>query len=227
MKKIVTLSMLLALAVSISASAMTSPYPTNTLTTTINNTATGAGSLLITTSGQTKEQDRRTSITTLVRDGSAVTITAKPTAGSVFSGWGGYCSGDNNTCTINNMNNNKTVVARFSLKQSGVSQREFVAASSSCAKTAVEKRDAAVIAALNKYTADWIAVIMARTEKQKLAFDKSGADRVALMRASRESGKAGKAIISKTMNASKTNANKVYRLELKICGIGSEGLLDD
>jgi hypothetical protein len=46
--------------------------------------------------------------------GTGVTLTAKPTTGATFAGWGGACSGTNETCALT-MNGNKSVTATFTL----------------------------------------------------------------------------------------------------------------
>ncbi len=51
-------------------------------------------------------------------DGTSVTIYAFPSAGSVFSGWGGACSGISTSCTVL-MNSNKNAVANFTSNASG------------------------------------------------------------------------------------------------------------
>jgi lysyl endopeptidase len=45
--------------------------------------------------------------------GSNITLTATPASGSIFSGWGGACSGANTTCSVA-MNSPKSVTATFS-----------------------------------------------------------------------------------------------------------------
>jgi hypothetical protein len=50
------------------------------------------------------------------KKGTKVTLTASPNSNSIFSGWGGACSGKPSTCTVT-MNSNQTVTASFSLKK--------------------------------------------------------------------------------------------------------------
>jgi hypothetical protein len=50
------------------------------------------------------------------KKGTKVTLTASPNSNSIFSDWGGACSGKAGTCTVT-MNSNQTVTASFSLKK--------------------------------------------------------------------------------------------------------------
>lgn len=57
---------------------------------------------------------------TTFKPGTAVTLTARPLTGSVFTGWSGACSGTAKTCKIT-MTNNMAVQANFDLKTFTVS----------------------------------------------------------------------------------------------------------
>ncbi len=50
------------------------------------------------------------------KKGTKVTLTASPNSNSIFSGWGGACSGKAGTCTVT-MNSNQSVTASFRLKK--------------------------------------------------------------------------------------------------------------
>jgi hypothetical protein len=51
--------------------------------------------------------------TTKLTGGSTIKLTAKPNGKRKFAGWSGACSGSSTTCTISNVNGNKSVTAKF------------------------------------------------------------------------------------------------------------------
>ncbi len=82
--------------------------PTTNLVT-VNKTGSGSGT--VTGTGISCGSD----CTHVLPINTAITLTATPNSGYVFSSWsGGYCSGSNNTCTIT-PTTDATVIARFSI----------------------------------------------------------------------------------------------------------------
>ena len=223
MKKIALLTMILA--VTVVAQATVNTPPAYKLYTSISNLGTGSGNISVIKSDKSQSplftQSGVTSTSTLIEKGSYITITASANTGSEFGGWGGDCSGKG-ACQLK-MNENKSVTAKFNIKSIKLTPAELQAASSTCAKAALTKRDATVIPALQKYTADWIVSMNTRSDKQKLAYDKTGTERLSLIRQSRIDAKKTQISITKTLSIVKANANAIYSNELKACGFLDNG----
>ncbi|MBC7766946.1 hypothetical protein H7Y21_03065 [Arenimonas sp.] len=103
--------------------------------------------------------------------------------------------------------------------KNGLNKKELKAADPSCAKNALAKRDALVIAALQKYTTEWINVINTRRAEQNIAFEKTGSERVKLIQSSRVTAKKAEDLIQKELRKTKSAASEVYRGQMRICGL--------
>ena len=106
-------------------------------------------------------------------------------------------------------------------------QRAISKADPVCAQAALGKRDAAVIAALQKYTADWITILNTRTVAQKAAFLKQGRDRVNANLAATRVKKVETQKVQKTLSQSKKIAWDLFRVEMRACGMEVDSSLDD
>ncbi len=106
-------------------------------------------------------------------------------------------------------------------------QKAIVKADPICAQTALGKRDAAVTAALQKYSADWIQVLNVRTASQKAAFLKEGRERVNANLAATKIKKTETQKVQRTLNQSKKLAWDFFRVEMRACGIIADSSLDD
>jgi len=226
MKKILISTSVLVFAFAISASATVATPPTYTLKTSME--GTGSGSLSINISGATSTQTVL-STTTKVATGAKVTVTAVPTNTSKFLGWsGGACVGSKSTTCSITINQSRNITAKFNaVKVDELNKTELKTPSAACAKAALTKRDNVVIAAIQKYTTDWLASMATRSEKQKLAFEKTGSERLALIKESQKTAKTVQSKISSTLSSTKINANNVYKLELRSCGFASDAMIVD
>ena len=92
-----------------SFSVSTATAPPNTRTLSVTQTGSGSGTVTINPPGISCDGDCSQSYT----DGTEVTLTATPAAGSSFSGWSGACSGEG-PCTVT-MSGSRSVAAAFDL----------------------------------------------------------------------------------------------------------------
>ena len=106
-------------------------------------------------------------------------------------------------------------------------QRAIKKADPVCAQAALEKRDAAVVAALQKYTADWITILNTRTASQKAAFLKEGRERVNANQAANKVKKIETERVGKTLSQTKKIAWDLFRVEIRACGLEVDSSLDD
>lgn len=106
-------------------------------------------------------------------------------------------------------------------------KREIKRADPVCAQAALEKRDAAVVAALQKYTADWITILNTRTASQKAAFLKEGRERVNANLAATKVKKIETEKVAKTLSQSKKIAWDLFRVEIRACGMEADSSLND
>lgn len=216
MKKISIL--ILTLAIAAGASAMIAPPPAPPTTTAKYNvtlTTKGNGKGYFSTSpsmglaiGKTVKIDKNTEFT----------ITAVAYEGSKFASWGGDCANTTGTVCKIKVDGKKNIIANFATEVKVVNKTDLSNADATCAKNAIAAKDTAVIAAYQTYTTKWIASINARTAAQKLAFDKTGAERVTAMKAATTASKAIQRPILKELTDTKGRIISLYRLEMKKCG---------
>lgn len=95
--------------------------PINNFTLSLAKTGNGSGSL---TSNPSGINCGLTCATNFSKD-SSVTLTASPSADSIFRGWSGACTGSVSSCTVQ-MNSGKTVSAEFKINQDPLGQLETI-----------------------------------------------------------------------------------------------------
>lgn len=222
MKKILVLTMILVVAVA--TKAMVAPprddSAKTSYTLTVSKVGNGSGSVTSNTG------DASIGKTVKIKSGTKVVLSATTTESSTFSGWTGACSGKALTCTLT-MNSNKTAIAVFVPVVKLLNGGELSNVSSTCAATAITKRDATVIAAEQKHSADIIATWNARTAAQKLALAKTGSERMTAFRAAQATAKSAQQIVNKTYANAKANAASAYRLEMRACGFQDDSNDDE
>jgi uncharacterized repeat protein (TIGR02543 family) len=86
----------------------TTPPSSNTFTISVSKSGTGTG--IVSGTGINCGTDCSESYAT--SSNTSITLTATPSAGSVFAGWSGACTGTNTTCTVS-MTSDKSVTATF------------------------------------------------------------------------------------------------------------------
>lgn len=150
--------------------------------------------------------------------GTKVTLKAVPTEGSKFNGWSGACLGvKSDTCTIS-ANKSKKVIVSFKTEVSALTNTEFRSADSSCAATAITKRDNAIVTSMVEQNQKLIDSINARKNAQILAFQKTGDERIKALRAVTASTTKTQESINNKLKDSRGAAISVFKLEMKACG---------
>lgn len=87
-----------------------------------------------------------------------------------------------------------------------------------CAKTAIEARGTALLAAFNTHSQTVSALIASSTVGQKAAFDLTGADRQKALRAVQQALRMGRLQARKTMMEAEKNAFTTFKTAMKACG---------
>lgn len=113
----------------------------------------------------------------------------------------------------------KITPPRTQANKDSLSKKELTKADASCAKNALAKRDSVVTAGLQKYTSGWIDAINTRRAAQNIAFDKTGTERLQLLRASRVIAKKTQDTIQKELRLTKNAAGQIFRGEMRVCAI--------
>ncbi|MBC7981587.1 hypothetical protein H7X65_00755 [Candidatus Parcubacteria bacterium] len=223
MKKILVLTMILVVAVATKAMVTTPPgdgSAKTTYTLTVSKVGNSSGSVTSNVGSAAIGK------TVKIKSGTSVVLSATTTESSTFSGWTGACSGKALTCTLT-MNSNKTAIAVFTPVVKLLNGGELSNVNSTCAATAITKRDATVIAAEQKHSTDIIATWNARTAAQKLALAKTGSERMTAFRAAQATAKSAQQIVNKTYATAKQNAASAYRLEMRACGFQDDSNDDE
>ncbi len=116
----------------------------------------------------------------------------------------------------------KYLPSKTQVDKDSLSKNELKKADPSCAKNALAKRDSVVTTGLQKYTSSWIETINTRRAAQNIAFDKTGTERLQLIRSSRVIAKKTQDIIQKELRLTKNAAGQVFRGEMRMCGISTD-----